>query len=330
MTSSLMNRSSLTRFAWLSVAAAVLTIGLKLSAYSLTNSVGLLSDALESIVNLVGGLMALVMLTIAARPADEDHAYGHGKAEYFSSGVEGTLILVAAISIGVAAIQRFLTPKPLEQVGLGLGVSVAASLVNLLVAVVLLRAGKRYDSITLEANAQHLMTDVWTSAGVLVGVGAVALTGWQRLDPIVAILVAGNIVWSGVRIVRKSVLGLMDTALPAEEQQRVRNILEQHLETGVQYHALRTRQSGARRFVSLHILVPGKWTVQRGHRMLERIEADLRRELPNVTVFTHLESLNDPTSWDDTALDRVEKSSINAPTGDHDGQRLDENSGARQ
>ena len=251
-----MNRTSLTRFAWLSVAAAVLTMGLKLSAYSLTNSVGLLSDALESIVNLVGGLMALAMLTIAARPADEDHAYGHGKAEYFSSGVEGTLILVAAISIGVAAIQRFMTPKPLEQVGLGLGVSVAASLVNLLVAVVLLRAGKRYDSITLEANAQHLMTDVWTSAGVLVGVGAVALTGWERLDPIVALLVAGNIVWSGVRIVRKSVLGLMDTALPAEEQQRVRNILEQHLETGVQYHALRTRQSGARRFVSLHILVP--------------------------------------------------------------------------
>jgi cation diffusion facilitator family transporter len=330
MTSSLMNRSSLTRFAWLSVAAAVLTMGLKLSAYSLTNSVGLLSDALESIVNLVGGLMALVMLTIAARPADEDHAYGHGKAEYFSSGVEGTLILVAAISIGVAAIQRFMTPKPLEQVGLGLGVSVAASLVNLLVAVVLLRAGKRYDSITLEANAQHLMTDVWTSAGVLVGVGAVALTGWQRLDPIVALLVAGNIVWSGVRIVRKSVLGLMDTALPAEEQQRVRNILEQHLETGVQYHALRTRQSGARRFVSLHILVPGKWTVQRGHRMLERIEGDLRRELANVTVFTHLESLNDPASWDDTALDRVEKSSIHAPTSDHDGQHLDENSGARQ
>lgn len=305
-------------------------MGLKLIAYFLTNSVGLLSDALESIVNLVGGLMALAMLTIAARPADEEHAYGHGKAEYFSSGVEGTLILVAAISIGAAAVQRFMTPKPLEQVGLGLGVSVAASLVNLVVAVVLLRAGKNYDSITLQANAQHLLTDVWTSVGVLIGVGAVALTGWERLDPIVALLVAGNIVWSGVRIVRKSVLGLMDTALPAEEQQRVRNILAPYLQGGVQYHALRTRQSGARRFVSLHVLVPGKWTVERGHRLLERIEADLRRELTNVTVFTHLESLNDPASWEDTNLDRVDAPSIHEPTDDHHTQHPDENPDARK
>ena len=330
MTSSLMNRSSLTRFAWLSVAAAVLTIGLKLIAYFMTNSVGLLSDALESVVNLVGGLMALAMLTIAARPADENHAYGHGKAEYFSSGVEGALILVAAISIGVVAIQRLMTPKPLEQVGLGLGVSVAASVVNLVVAVVLRRAGKRYDSITLEANAQHLMTDVWTSAGVLIGVGAVVLTGWGRLDAVVALLVAGNIVWSGVRIVRNSVLGLMDTALPAEEQQRVRKILDSHLQAGVQYHALRTRQSGAQRFVSLHILVPGTWTVQRGHRLLERIEADLCRELSNATVFTHLESLHDPASWDDTTLDRVETPSIHAPTDDHHPPHPDENPSGRQ
>ena len=212
------NRSSLTRFAWLSIAAAILTIVLKAIAYWLTGSVGLLSDALESFVNLVGALMALAMLTIAARPADEDHAYGHSKAEYFSSGVEGTLILIAAVSIGVAAIQRLITPKPLEQIGLGLGVSIVASLVNLFVALVLLRASKKHNSITLEANAQHLMTDVWTSAGVLVGVGAVALTDWERLDPIVAFLVAGNIIWSGVRIVRKSVLGLMDTALPVEAQ----------------------------------------------------------------------------------------------------------------
>lgn len=318
MTSSLTNRSSLTRFAWLSVAAAVLTIGLKLIAYFLTNSVGLFSDALESGVNLVGGLMALAMLTIAARPADENHAYGHGKAEYFSSGVEGTLILAAALSIGVAAVQRLMNPKPLEQVGVGLGVSVAASIINLVVAVVLLQAGKRYDSITLEANAQHLMTDVWTSVGVLIGVGAVALTGWERLDPIIALLVAGNIVWSGGRIVWNSVSGLMDTAIPAEEQQRVRNILDLHLQAGVQYHALRTRQSGAQRFVSLHILVPGTWTVQRGHRLLESIEADLRRELPNVTVFTHLEPLTDPASWDDATLDRVETPSIHSPHPDDD------------
>lgn len=313
MTSDITNRSSLTRFAWLSIAAAILTIALKAIAYWLTGSVGLLSDALESFVNLVGALMALAMLTIAARPADEDHAYGHSKAEYFSSGVEGTLILIAAVSISVAAIQRLITPKPLEQIGLGLGVSIAASLVNLFVALILLRASRHHHSITLEANAHHLMTDVWTSAGVLVGVGAVALTGWERLDPIVAFLVAGNIVWAGVRIVRKSVLGLMDTALPVEEQNTLRRVLEPYIQSGVQYHALRTRQSGARQFVSLHVLVPGLWTVQRGHGLLEKIEADIRHALPSVTVFTHLESRNDPASWEDTSLDRMETPPIESP-----------------
>jgi cation diffusion facilitator family transporter len=300
------NRSSLTRFAWLSIGAAVLTITLKAAAYFLTGSVGLLSDALESVVNLVGALMALAMLTIAARPADEDHAYGHSKAEYFSSGVEGTLILIAAISIVITAIPRLITPKPLEQLGLGLGVSVVASLINLVVSLVLRKAAKSYNSITLEADAQHLMTDVWTSGGVLVGVGLVVLTGWERLDPIVAILVAANIVWSGFHIVRKSALGLMDTALPIKEQELLKGILEKYTQNGVEYHALRSRESGSRQFVSFHILVPGKWTVQRGHRLLETIEADIRHAMPSVTVFTHLESLNDPTSWDDTNLDRPE------------------------
>ena len=299
------DRLFLTKFAWLSIGAAILTIALKTTAYILTGSVGLLSDALESIVNLVGAVMALAMLTIAARPADEDHAYGHTKAEYFSSGVEGTLILIAAISIIATSIPRLITPKPLEQVGLGLGVSVAASLANLIVALILLRASKKYNSITLEANAHHLMTDVWTSVGVLVGVGLVVLTGWERLDPIVAFIVAGNIIWSGFRIVRMSALGLMDTALVVEEQTLVKNVLNSYTKNEVEYHALRTRQSGARRFVSVHILVPGKWTVQRGHRLLESIEADIRKVLPNVTVFTHLESLNDPASWDDTSLDRA-------------------------
>jgi cation diffusion facilitator family transporter len=183
----------------------------------------------------------------------------------------------------------------------------------LFVAIVLLRASKHHDSVTLEANAQHLMTDVWTSAGVIVGVGAVALTGWERLDPIVAFLVAGNIVWSGVRIVRKSALGLMDTALPVEEQNTLRRVLEPYIQNGVQYHALRTRQSGARQFVSVHVLVPGIWTVQRGHRLLESIEADICHALPSVTVFTHLESLNDPASWDDTSLDRTEIPPIESP-----------------
>jgi cation diffusion facilitator family transporter len=194
----------------------------------------------------------------------------------------------------------------LEQLGLGLAVSVAASLLNLGVALVLLRAGKRSRSITLEANARHLLTDVWTSVGVLLGVGAVAVTGWQRLDPLVALVVAANIVWSGFRIVRESVLGLMDTALPAAEMDALRKVLDAYTRDGVEYHALRTRQSGARRFVSLHVLVPGNWTVQHGHQLLERIEADIRRTLPNVTVLTHLESLDDPASWDDMTLDRRE------------------------
>jgi len=306
MTITSSDRSFLTRFAWLSIGAAVITIALKTAAYLLTGSVGLLSDALESIVNLVGAMMALAMLTIAARPADEDHTYGHSKAEYFSSGVEGTLILIAAISIVITAIPRLITPKPLEQVGVGLAVSVAASLINLIVAIILSKAGKRYNSITLTADAQHLMTDVWTSVGVLAGVGLVALTGWERLDPIVAFIVAVNIVWSGVRIVRISALGLMDTALPIKEQNLLKSILEKYTQKGVEYHALRSRQSGSRQFVSFHVLVPGKWSVQRGHQLLENIEADIRQAIPRVTVFTHLESLNDPASWEDTDLDRPE------------------------
>ena len=321
----IVDRPSLARFAWLSIAAALLTIGLKTVAYLLTGSVGLLSDALESVVNLVGALMALAMLTIAARPADENHAYGHSKAEYFSSGVEGTLILLAALSIGVTAFERLITPRPIEQIGLGLTVSVVASLVNLGVALVLLRIARRHDSITLEANARHLMTDVWTSAGVLVGVGAVAVTGWQRLDPLVALGVAGNIVWSGVRIVQSSVSGLMDAALPADEREVIRRVLELHRQADIQYHAFLTRRSGARRFVSFHLLVPGTWTVERGHQLLEQIETDIVHALPNVTVFTHLESLSDPASWDDIAPDRTGMPSADQPTerGPHSSGRKD-------
>jgi cation diffusion facilitator family transporter len=299
-----MDRRHLTRFAWLSVAAAVATIALKLVAYLLTHSVGLLSDALESLVNLAGALMALAMLIVAARPPDEDHAYGHGKAEYFSSVLEGTLILAAALSIGVAAVRRLLEPRPLAQIGLGLGISIVASLLNLAVAVVLLRAGRRHRSITLEANARHLLTDVWTSAGVVVGVGAVALTGWQRLDPVVALVVAGNVVRTGLGLVRRSVSGLMDTALPAGEVQALRDVLARHAESGARFHALRTRQAGPRRFVSVHVLVPGDWTVARGHQLLERIEADIRAAVDNASVLTHLEPLDDPSSWEDVALDR--------------------------
>jgi cation diffusion facilitator family transporter len=304
---------NLTRYAWLSIAAAVATIALKTMAYLLTGSVGLLSDAVESIVNLVGAVMALSMLTVAARPADEDHSYGHSKAEYFSSGVEGTLILIAALSIAVAAVRRLFDPQPLEQVGIGLAVSAGASLVNLAVALVLLRVGRQHHSITLEANAQHLFTDVWTSVGVIVAVAAVAATGWLPLDPIVALLVAANIVWTGTRIVRRSILGLMDTALPPDELEAVKVALDSHLNDGIEYHALRTRQSGARRFVSLHVLVPGEWTVHRGHELLEDLEARIRAAVPNVTVFTHLESLDDPASWDDQHLDRNDAAAAPPP-----------------
>jgi len=298
------NRTFLTRYAWLSIGAALLTIGLRTAAYLITGSVGLLSDAVESLVNLIGGIMALAMLTVAARPADEEHAYGHGKAEYFSSGLEGGLILVAAVSIGVAAVMRLITPKPLQELGVGLIVSLAAAVVNLVVALLILRAGRKHNSITLEANAKHLLTDVWTSVGIVAGLSLVIFTHWQWLDPVVALLVAANIVWAGVSIVRRSIGGLMDMALSASDVAGVRKVFQVYEQAGVQFHALRTRQAGAQRFVSVHVLVPGDWTVQRGHELLERIEDDIRRAVSDAVVFTHLESLDDPASWEDETLER--------------------------
>ncbi len=298
------NRKSLTRFAWLSIGAALLTIALKTAAYLITDSVGLLSDAVESLVNLLGGIMALAMLTIAARPADEDHAHGHGKAEYFSSGLEGGLILVAAVSIAAAAVLRLITTQPLEKLGVGLTLSVVASGINLIAALVILRAGRKHNSITLEANARHLLTDVWTSAGILAGLGLVALTGWQWLDPVLALLVAANIIRTAINIMRRSVGGLMDVSISESDLSAVRQVFKNYEADGVKFHALRTRQSGMQSFVSVHVLVPGDWTVQRGHELLERIEADIRGALPYAVVFTHLESLDDPASWEDEALER--------------------------
>lgn len=298
------DRSQLTRFAWLSIGAAVTTITLKVIAYFITGSVGLLSDAAESGVNLVAAIVALIVLTVAARPPDEEHAYGHSKAEYFSSGVEGTLIFIAALSISYAAVIRLIQPQPIEQVGIGLGFSTCASLINLAVALVLRRAGKKYDSISLDADSQHLLTDVWTSVGVIIGVGAVALTGWEWLDPLVALAVAVNIVWTGFQLVRRSVLGLLDTALADEDLRKIETILAQYKTHGIVFHAMRTRQAGARGFMSLHVLVPGEWTVQRGHELLEKIEGDIRSAVPHLTVFTHIEPLGDPASWNDTSIDR--------------------------
>jgi cation diffusion facilitator family transporter len=299
-----MDRSLLTRYAWLSIAAAILTIGLKSLAWLLTGSVGLLSDAVESLVNLVGATIALSMLIVATRPADKGHQFGHSKAEYFSSGAEGFLILIAAAGIGVAAVRRIVSPRGIEQVGIGLAVSILASAINLVVARILLKAGKTHDSITLEADARHLMTDVWTSAGVIVGVGAVALTGWQLLDPIVALAVAANIIRTGVHVMRRSVAGLMDAALPQEEYDKVQKVLDRYKEQGIQFHALLTRQAAGRRFVSVHVLVPGKWTTHKGHHVLEDIEAEIRQALPGVTVFTHMEPVEDPLSFQDIEIDR--------------------------
>jgi cation diffusion facilitator family transporter len=310
---------SLTRFAWLSIATAVLTISLKALAYLLTGSVGLLSDALESVVNLVAAIGALVALTVAERAPDEEHAYGYEKAEYFASGLEGALIFVAAVSIVVAAIPRLLAPQPIEDVGLGLAVSTLASLLNGGVAWRLFRAARAHGSITLEADARHLLTDVWTSLGVLVGVGAVALTGWLVLDPLIALGVAVNIIVTGVDLVRRSAKGLLDAAVPPAERAAIVGVLDRYAgERGIQWHALRTRQAGRRRFISVHILVPGDWTVHRGHQFLEEIEADLRATTPLTTVFTHLESLDDPASWDDMLLDRAAPSSAPAERGGRD------------
>ncbi|HEX6269296.1 MAG TPA: cation diffusion facilitator family transporter [Anaerolineales bacterium] len=299
------NRASLTRFAWLSIGAAIATIALKTGAYFLTGSVGLLSDAIESLVNLAGASMALIMLTIAARPADESHVYGHSKAEYFASITEGLLILGAATGIISAAVDRLFHPRPLEQLGLGLAVSIVASIINFVVARRLMSEGKKRNSITLEADAQHLMTDVWTSAGVIGGVALIGFTGWDILDPLVAIAVALNIIWTGFQLVSRSASGLMDAALPEHEQKLIQEVMEKYHEKGVNFHALRTRQAAARRFISIHILVPGDWTVHDAHHVAEDFETDIRNVLGGVvTVFTHLEPAEDEISMDDMFLDR--------------------------
>lgn len=299
------NRSSLTRFAWMSIGAAIATISLKSAAYYFTGSVGLLSDAIESLVNLAGAVMALIMLTIAARPADDDHVYGHSKAEYFASVTEGILILGAAIGILTTAIQRLMDPQPLEQLGLGLGVSITASVINFVIARILLEAGRQRQSISLEADAHHLITDVWTSAGVISGVAIAGVTGWSILDPILAIAVALNIIWTGIQLVRRSVAGLMDAALPENEQQLIQQVMTRYLNKGVSFHALRTRQAAARRFISIHMLVPGEWTVHDAHHVAEDFETEIRESLGGVvTVFTHLEPAEDELSMDDMFLDR--------------------------
>jgi cation diffusion facilitator family transporter len=296
--------ASLTRYAWLSIGAALATMALKLAAWQLTGSVGLLSDALEALVNVGGATMALMMLHWAAAPPDEEHAYGHSKAEYFSSGFEGTLILAAAIAISWTAIQRLVHPQPVEQIGVGLVVSTIATVINFAAARALLRAGRTYSSVALEADGHHLMTDVWTSLGVLVGVGLVAITGRSIFDPVTAIAVAINTMWTGWRLLREATAGLMDAAWPDDEQRALIDVLAEFRNPEINFHAVRTRRAGARRFVSFHVLVPGAWTVQKGHELLERVEDRLAQRVNNVTVLTHLEPIEDPASYADSGLGR--------------------------
>jgi cation diffusion facilitator family transporter len=295
----------LERFALLSIAAALATIALKGVAWWVTDSVGLLSDALESFVNLAAAMMALSMLRLAATPPDKQHPYGFSKAEYLAAGIEGALIVLAAAGILFAALPRLVNPAPIETPGLGLGLSVGASIINFAVAVVLIRAGREHHSITLEADGKHLMTDVWTSAGVIAGVGLVYLTGWLRLDPLVALAVAAHIIWTGIGLVRRSVAGLLDAAISGEEQDELTKLFAEYSKRyGITFHALRTRQAGARRFIAFHLLVPDSWTVLHAHQLSEEIESRMRAMVPNASITTHIEPISDPASYDDQDLDR--------------------------
>ena len=300
-----MRTNSLKKFLYLSIAAAIATISLKLFAWNLTGSVGLFSDALESCVNLVAAIIALIMISIAEKPADEEHVFGHHKAEYFSSAIEGGLIILASFSIIWSAIPRIIHPQPLENIGIGLLVAIGASLINLVVGLILLRQGRKNNSITLEADGKHLMTDVYTSAGVLIGIAMVKLTGWQVIDGIVAVGVALNILWAGYQLMRRSALGLLDTGIPEADRLTITNLLKEFKSKDIEFHSLMTRQSGQRKFISLHVLVPGEWTIQQGHNVAEEIEKDIRDsfDLP-VTVFTHLEPKEDPLSMQDIGIDR--------------------------
>jgi cation diffusion facilitator family transporter len=289
----------------LSIAAAVITIGMKATAYAITGSVGLFSDALESVVNLLAAVTAYFSLLYAARPADPSHTYGHEKIEFFSSGLEGLLILLAGLGTAAYAVQRLIAPQPLAALEWGVAISLAASAVNLVVARVLLRYGRKHRSIVLEADGQHLMSDVWTSVGVVVGIVLVILTDYKVLDPLLAIAVGLNITWTGVGLIRRSVNGLMDHALPASEQEQIRQVIRANLPPGAQFHALRTRQAGARRFIEFHLLVNGDQTVRQAHHTAHAIEAALAAALPGLEVLVHVEPVDERESWEPEYLERL-------------------------
>jgi cation diffusion facilitator family transporter len=295
----------LERYAWLAVATAIVTISIKWAAWWLTGSVGLLSDAMESFVNLGAALLALWMLRLAAVPPDEDHPYGLSKAEYFAAGIEGALIVIAAAGIIASAIPRLLAPQPIMLPGIGLALSASAALINLAVATILIRAGRENHSITLEADGKHLLTDVWTSVGVITGVVVVLVTGWLILDPIIALAVGFHIVWAGVGLMRRSVSGLLDAAIPRQDRTEINKLFREYSRRyGIAFHALRTRQAGARRFITFHMLVPDQWTVAHAHQISEEVESRIRALVPNASIFTHIEPISHPSSYDDMTLDR--------------------------
>ena len=293
------DRSRLTRFAWLAIAAAFVTIGLKTGAWLVTDSVGLLSDAAESVVNLVAAVGALIALRVAAAPADDSHHFGHAKAEYFSAAVEGAMIAVAALIIIWQAVLRLLDPRPLEDIGLGLGISIVASVVNGLVAVILVRAGREHRSITLTADGKHLLTDVVTSVGVVIGVALVWLTGLDWLDPVIALLVAVNILWAGWGLINESAHGLMDHTMDEQDNVDIATTLERWTTDEVHFHGLRTRVAGHRSFAEVHVLVPGVWSVQRAHDLVEDVEAELHERFPDLAVSAHIEPREDPRAYGD-------------------------------
>lgn len=290
------------RILYLSIAAALITMVMKFAAYWITGSVGLLSDALESIVNLVAALIAFAALSVAMRPADASHPYGHEKIEYFSSGVEGTLILVAAAGIIFSAVKRLLHPMPLADLDVGLLLGLAASATNFLVAQLLLRAARRYDSITIEADARHLLTDVWTTIGVLAALLVVKFTNWLIIDPLIAFAVGGNIIFSGIDLLRRSFHGLMDYRLPAEEIAVVEEVLRKHIGKQRVYHNLRTRKSGSQRFIEFHLLVPGTMSVSAAHDLCEQIENEIRQRLHNIIVTIHTEPADELISYQDAEV----------------------------
>ena len=296
---------ALGRYAKLSVAAALVTLAIKWSAWWLTGSVGLLSDALEGFVNLGAALLAFWMLRLAASPPDAKHPYGLSKAEYFSAGAEGTMIVLAAAGIIASALPRLLAPQPIETPVLGLALGGVAAGINFAAALTLIRAGRHGGSITLEADGRHLMTDVWTSAGVIAGVALSWATGWLALDPLIALAVGVHIIWAGVGLMRRSVLGLLDPAIPAADLEEIHKLFAEYSKRyGVSFHALLSRQAGARHFVSFHLLVPDLWSVKQAHQLSEEIESRIRALLTSASVLTQIEPLSDPSSYDDQTLDR--------------------------